>query len=146
LRVYQLKDSLSKVLLIKTFDHGVSVMEFITTTSGKPRCTFLFHVFNLRQAPVVPVSTYVQLGMVFKPSHFVLGVKRVPLAMARHVVSRVYAALPSIWKPKVDSGFPIFTNGVTTSYPFQRVASTRPHVMVAANENKRIHLAYQPLN
>ena len=144
--INDLKNSLSKVLLIKSFDHSISVMELVTSTASKPSCCFLFHVLDLRQAPVMSVTTNVQVGVTLEPSHFILGMKRIPLAVSSHVVRRMYSTLSAIWKPKTDSSLPILTNGVTRRNPFQRVSRARPHVMVAANENKRIHLVYQPLN
>jgi hypothetical protein len=146
IRVDDLQNSLPKVLLFKAFDEGISVMEFVTTRSRKPRCALSFYIFNLSQPPVVPVTAYVQMSMTFKPSHLILGMKRIPLGVALHVVRRVYAALPTIRKVDTDSGFPIFSYGVKTRHPFERISSTRPHIVVAANENQRVHAVNQPFN
>tara|TARA_R110002153_G_scaffold30298_6_gene92860 strand:+ start:594 stop:1034 length:441 start_codon:yes stop_codon:yes gene_type:complete len=145
MRVDYLHDGLSKVLLVKALDHGVSVMEFIATRSSKPRYSFVFHVLDLSQTPVVPVSTDIQVCMALEPRHLVLGMKRIPLGMTIHIVRRMYSALSSIWKLKCDTALPIFVNRMPTSNPLERVASTRPHIMIAANENERIYLANQPL-
>lgn len=146
MRVNDLKNSLPKVLLFKAFDKGVSVMEFVATRTGKPCCSLSFYIFNMSQPPIVPVTAYVQMSMTFKPSHLILGMKRIPLGMTRHIVRRVYAALPSVGKVDTYSGFPIFSYGVKTSHPFERISSARPHIVVAANENQRVHAVNQPLN
>jgi hypothetical protein len=146
MRVNNLKDSLPKVLLFKTFDESVCVMEFVTSRSGKPSCSTLFHILDMAKRPVVSMTTYVQVGVSLKPSHLCLRVKSVPLGVTRHIVSRVYSALSSIWEVNPDLSFPILSYGVRPSNPFQRVTSTTPHVMIAANQNERVHLAYKPLN
>lgn len=146
MRVDDLQNSLPKVLLFKTFNESVSVMEFVATRTGKPRCCFTLYVLDMSQPPVVPVSAYVQVSMAFKPSHLILGMKRIPLGMAGHIMRRVYSALPTVRKVDTDSGFPIFSYGVKPRHPFERVTSTRPHIVIAANENERIHLLNQPLN
>lgn len=146
MRVNHLKNCLPKVLLFKAFDEGISVMEFVTSRSGKPCSSFLFHVLDLSKRPVVPMTTYVQVSMALESGHLVLGVKSVPLGMAFHVVRRVYSALSTIREVDSDFDLPIISYRVAPSNPFQRITRTTPHVMIAANENKRIHLAYQPLN
>ena len=92
MRINDLKNCLTKTLLFKSFDEGVSVMEFVASRSGKPRCSFLLHQFDLTQSPVVLVSTNVQRSVRLKLGHLVLGMKAVPLGMTRHIMGGVDAA------------------------------------------------------
>jgi hypothetical protein len=145
-RINDLQDCLPKVLLFKAFDESISVMEFVASSSGKPSCGFLFHQLDLGQSPVMSMSTYIQMGSRLEPCHLILRMQRIPLAMTRHIMSGMYSALSSVWKNQSDSSFPIFSNSVGLGHPFKWITSTRPHVMVAANENHRIHFLDQPLN
>ena len=108
MRINDLHNGLPKVLLFKTFDESVGVMEFISSGSGKPSCGFAFHILNLCKPPIVAVATYIEMGMALESGHLVLGMKRVPLAVARHVMSRVYPALAAIRKLNADASLPIF--------------------------------------
>jgi hypothetical protein len=139
MRVNDLKDGVSKVLLFKTFDQRKVITEFVTTRSGKPRHFFLLHEFDLSERPIVTVATYIQMGVALEPGHFGLSMKRIPLRMSRHIVRSMDSALPAIGKLYADPSFPVFLDTVGTGHPFERIAGTTPHVVVAANQNERIY-------
>jgi hypothetical protein len=140
MRVNDLKNGVSKVLLLKTFDQRKVITEFVTTRSGKPRHFLLLHEFDLSESPIVTVATYVKMSVAFEAGHFGLGMKRIPLRMARHIVRSMDSALPAIGEIYADPSFPVFLDTVGTGHPFERVASTTPHVMVAANQNQRVYV------
>jgi hypothetical protein len=140
MRINDLHDCLPKTLLLKTFGERISVMEFVASRSGKPRCGFLLYEFDLTQSPVVPVAAYIERSVTFEPRHFVLSMKAIPLTVTRHIVRCMDAAISAVGKFKFDSSLPVFENRVRALHPFKGISGTRPHVMIAANENKRIHL------
>ena len=146
MRIYDLQNGLSKVLLLKAFNKGISVVELVAPRSGKPRSCFLLHKFDLSQSPVMSVTTYVKRSVTLETGHLVLGMKRIPLRVPRHVMRCVDSALAAIRERQLDPALPILHDGMGTREPFQWITGSSPHVMVAANENHRIHLINQPLD
>jgi hypothetical protein len=140
MRVNDLKDSLPKLLLFKSFGERIGVVVFVSSGTSKPSCGFLFHQFDLTQRPVVLVSTDIQRSIALESRHLILSMKSIPLGVARHVVRGMDATVSAVRKLQLNTSFPILKDGMRASKPFKGITSTRPHVMIAANENKRVHL------
>jgi hypothetical protein len=140
MRVNDLHNCLPKTLLFKTFGERIGVMVFVTSSPCKPSCGFLFYEFDLSQSPVMFMSTYIQRSIAFKSRHLVLSMKRIPLAMPRHIMRRVNATVSAVRELQLDSGFPILKDSMRAGKPFKGITRARPHIMIAANQNHRLHL------